>query len=175
MLRLFTFIVKKIKNKQGSYTVEAILIMSTLLVVLFLLCFSFMLMYNQVLLTKSAASLAQQLSLEFQGGPGVERYLSQVDKKIQKPENIAVEVEYNSGLITQEIKVILSQEIVVPFGQLKRFFSGKDTVVLTAEERIIVTDPAEFIRNTDLVLECANRVGQKIDFSELYTKIKAVK
>lgn len=46
-------------NQQGSFTVEAVLLMSAVLFALFLLCFSFMLMYHRVLLTKAAAEIAE--------------------------------------------------------------------------------------------------------------------
>ena len=46
-------------NQQGSFAVEAVLLMSAVLIALFLLCFSFMLMYHRVLLTKAAAEIAE--------------------------------------------------------------------------------------------------------------------
>ena len=58
-------LVKINKDKKGSYTIEAIFILSTLLVIVFLLCFSFMLMYHRVLLTKTASLIAQQAAKEW--------------------------------------------------------------------------------------------------------------
>jgi hypothetical protein len=100
--------------------------------------------------------------------------LAQLYKTIKKPKRTTVEVQYNSGLIAPEIKVVIIQEVAIPFGQLKKFFSGKDTVILMAEEKVIITEPAEFIRNADLLVECAERVGQKVSFSDLFAKIKGV-
>lgn len=142
-------------NEQGSYTVEAALIMSLLFVLLFLLCFSFMLMYKQVFLTKTAAVLARQYQMGQTGGA------------IKDTENIAVEVQKNSSLFTEEFKVTLRQEIKIPLGQLKKFFSGKETLQLSAEERAVRTRPAEFIRKTDLVLECIDRFRGDVNWGEL--------
>lgn len=209
-----------LRKTKGSYTIEAILIMSTLLFVLFLLCFSFMLMYHQVLLTKTASFLAQQAAKEWHQNQGLYHHvtelaqgsktivhtvegdlaasigqqrgaattsaegvvgkcqviqkeaLAQLYKTIKKPERTTVEVQYNSGLMTQEIKVMLTQEVAVPLGQLKKFFAGKDTVMLTAEEKVMITEPTEFIRNADLLVECAERIGEKVDLSALLAKIK---
>ncbi|MDD2211914.1 MAG: hypothetical protein PHC81_04110 [Clostridia bacterium] len=180
---------KTLSKEQGSYTIEAILMMSTLLVILFLLCFSFMLMYQRVLLTKTASSLAQRAAKEWHQQQGLAHHvtelapdsktrvqtvegeaLTQLDKTIKKPERTTVEVQYHRGLITQEITVAIAQEVAVPLGQLKRFFMGKNTVTLTVEERVIIAEPAEFIRNTDLLVECAERVGKKVNLSEFWAK-----
>ena len=48
--------------------------------------------------------------------------LAQLAKTIKKPESTTVEVQYNSGLFTQEITVCIKQEMTVPLGQLKGFF-----------------------------------------------------
>jgi len=213
-------ILAKISNdKKGSYTIEAIFILSTLLVIVFLLCFSFMLMYHRVLLNKTASLLAQQAAKEWHYGEELYHHvtelahgsktivqtvegdltaeivqmsavtnppkgvtqkckavqkavLMQLAKTIKKPESTTVEVRYNSGLITQEITVCIRQEMAVPFGQLKRFFSGQDTILLSVEEKVIVTEPAEFIRNVDLLLECKERIGDKVNLNELLGKFK---
>ncbi|MGI6588685.1 MAG: hypothetical protein ACOX2N_07960 [Peptococcia bacterium] len=209
--------VRSYLNK-GSYTIEAILILSTLLIILFLLCFSFMMMYHRVLLTKTASFVAQQAAKEWhreqglyhrvmelaQGsktfvqtvegdltvsvgkretgmvsGQGVagkcqaiqKEVLVQLYKTIKKPKRTTVEVQYNSGLIAPEVKVVIIQEVAVPFGQLKKFFSGKDTVILMAEEKVIITEPAEFIRNADLLVECAERAGHKVNLSDFRAKL----
>ncbi len=209
--------VRNYLNK-GSYTIEDILIMSILLLILFLLCFSFMLMYHRVLLTKTASFVAQQAVKEWhheqglyhrvtelaQGtktfvqtvegdlaasmeprevgvvsGAGIagkcqviqKEVWAQLYKTIKKPQQTTVEVQYQSGLITQEIKVVIKQEVAVPFGQLKKFFFGKDTVELVAEEKAILAEPAEFIRNADLLIEWAERAGHKVNWSDLGAKL----
>ena len=101
--------------------------------------------------------------------------LAQLAKTIKKPESTTVEVQYNSGLFTQEITVCIKQEMTVPLGQLKRFFSGKDTVLLSAEEKVVVTEPAEFIRNVDLFLECKERIGDRVNLTELLSRLKGKK
>jgi len=216
-------VLAKINNKKkGSYTIEAIFILSTLFVIVFLLCFSFMLMYHRVLLTKTASLLVQQAAKEWhideelyhhvteyvdgsktivetiegdliaeiaqvstvtdppkgvtQKCKAVQKaVMAQLAKSIKKPESTTVEVGYKSGLLAQEITVCIKQEMAVPLGQLKRFFSGKDTVLLMAEETVIITEPAEFIRNVDLLFECKDRLGDRLSLNELLGKLKGKK
>jgi len=161
----------KFLNSKGSFTIEAILIMSTLLVIIFLLCFSFMLMYHRVLIQQTASTLAREAALVWQQE---EQKLEpqQLAKIITLPEGATVKIQYERGLITQEIQVGITQEVEIPFGLLKGFFTGQNFVLLTAEEKVLLTEPADFIRNTDLVMECVERVGQKVDLNEFFSKIK---
>lgn len=197
---------KKIfKNCRGSYTIEAILIMSTLIMVLSLLILSFMLIYHQTLLARTAAQVSQQAAAMWvrgEMGEGLyyrllndslyreivhyDEVLGQEDlknyalgvkvlmgdrvleekftaierlvytnlcKAIKKPQQTQVTVKYKNHILTRQLTVLVSQEMKIPFGRLKQFFDGKDTITLTASAAAEVTEPAEFIRNADLVLE----------------------
>lgn len=189
------------KECRGSYTIEAVLIMSTLILVLSLMILSFMLIYHQVLLNKTAAQAAQQAAAAWvRGGTGEGLYyrllndsimgehfhssqavVSQdlksqapgiqvqvgdriLDEKfaaiertvfaglvrtIKKPRLTQVDVRYKNRILSRQLKVTVSQEMKIPFGQLKRFFDGKETITLTSSAVAEVTEPAEFIRNID--------------------------
>ncbi len=213
------------ENEQGSYTIEAILIMSAVFLSLFLLCFSFMLMYHRVLLTKAATEIAETAANDWtretspyyrifelnSGGQTVEKTVTgsfdeeklqqvfhdgTVDKKntagavckklntvlkntfpqllrcIKEPEKTTVKVAYENGFIIRKIKVEITQEIKIPFGQLKQFFDGKAEAVLQAQSTAVITEPAEMIRNVDLALEYAGKVKDKIDLDKLLGKVK---
>jgi hypothetical protein len=209
---------KKIANSQGSFTIEAVLIMSAVFVAVFLLCFSFMLMYHQVLLTQAASAIAQEAAYNWTrgntpyyrvfelatgsqslketitGSPDeqkikavftdsektmVEKKLATIQKdtfvqlfrSIKKPEKTMVEVSYQNGLILREIQIQITQEMGIPLGQLKKFFTGKETVILQAKSSAVVTDPAEMIRDLDLALEYATKVDQKLDFNRFLDKV----
>lgn len=203
-------------NKRGSFTIEAIIIMSTIIFVLFLLCFSFMLMYQKMLITKTASFVAQEAADSWSQGNGLyyrisdgsasssklikgsvtaekineilpnkekncntgkvertqENAFTQLFKRMGKVEETNVEIAYNNGFILREVKVHITQEIKIPLGHLKKFFDGKSTVTLEAESIAIVTDPAEYIRDVDLAMECAVKIKEKVDFDQLLNKVK---
>lgn len=203
-------------NKRGSFTIEAIIIMSTIILVLFLLCFSFMMMYQKMLITKTASFVAQEAADSWPQGNGlyyrisdgsvsssksikgsvsaekineilpnkekscntgkVERAqknaFAQLFKRMGEVEETNVEIAYNNGFILREVKVHITQEIKIPLGHLKKFFDGKSTVTLEAESIAIVTDPAEYIRDVDLAMECAVKIKEKVDFDQLLNKVK---
>lgn len=213
------------EKEQGSYTIEAVLIMSAVFLTLFLLCFSFMLMYHRVLLTKAATEIAETAANDWtketspyyrifelnSGGKTVEKTVTgsfdeeklqqvfqdgtddrkktadAVSKKlntvlkntfpqllrcIKEPAKTTVKVTYENGFIIRKIKVEITQEIKIPFGQLKQFFDGKAEAVLQAQSTAVVTDPADMIRNVDLALEYASKVKEKIDLDKLLGKVK---
>lgn len=209
---------KIIATLRGSFTIEAVLIMSAVLVAVFLLCFSFMLMYHQVLLTQAASAIAQEAAHNWTRGntpyyrvfelaagsqsltetitgsldeqkiravfPASEKTLvekklaaiqkntfAQLFRSIKKPDKTTVEVSYQNGLILREIQIQITQEMTIPLGHLKKFFTGKKTVVLQTKSSAVVTDPAEMIRDLDLALEYATKVNEKLDFNRLLCKV----
>lgn len=212
------------KEEDGSYTIEAVLLMSTVFFTLFLLCFSFMLMYQRVLLTQAATEIAEAAANDWireaspyyrifeinSGGKTVEKTVlgsfdeqklqqifdegacagkisaGAVEKKlavvlkntfpqlvpcIRQPEKTTVKVSYENGLMSRQIQVDITQEIKIPFGQLKQFFDGKAEAVLQAQSTAVITDPAETIRNIDLALEYASKVKEKINLDKLLDKV----
>lgn len=207
-------------NEQGSFTVEAVIIMSAVFFAVFLLCFSFMLMYQRVLLTKAAHEIAEQAANEWTRGSSpydriyeinskgrfvektiegafdaeklresfgqdekvsdaVEKKLAVMLKKtfpqllrwIKEPQKTTVKISYENGLIMQKVLVEITQEIKIPFGQLKKVFDGKAEAVLQAQSTAVITDPAETIRNADLLVEYVTRVNNKLDYAKLLEKI----
>jgi hypothetical protein len=208
------------RNEQGSYTVEAVIIMSIVFFAVFLLCFSFMLMYHRVLLTKAAHEIAEQAANEWTRGSSpyyrifeinsngrfvektiegaldaeklresfrheekitnaVEEKLALMLKKtfpkllrwIKEPQKTTVKISFENGLIMQKVFVEITQEMKIPFGQLKKVFDGKAEAVLQAQSTAVITDPAETIRNADLVMEYATKVNEKLDFAKLVEKV----
>lgn len=175
-----------------------------------------MLMYQKVLLTKTASFVAQEaadtwlqgnglyerifarsassskaikgsvntkkineiLSIDEKGGSmekikkAQKDVFSQLFKRLGKVEETNVEITYDNGLILQEIKVHITQEIKIPLGHLKKFFAGKGTFTLEAESKAVITDPAEYIRNVDLLMECTTKIKGKVDFDQLLNKVK---
>jgi hypothetical protein len=59
----------------------------------------------------------------------------------------------------------------VPFGGIKRFLNGKETVTLACKSTAAVTEPAEYIRNVDLALELTKKLEDSIDIEGVMSRI----
>jgi hypothetical protein len=161
-------VVRNYLNK-GSFTIEAILVTSFLLITLFLFCFAFQLCYQQVLLTETAAWLAQVVA-QNEGKPqpfyyqgslselGKENALMKelslrLSKSSLRPKEVIVEIEPRANFLQSEIVVNITQEIKVPLGHLQQFFSGKTTWPLVGKQTAVCVRPTDFINHLDLFVE----------------------
>ncbi|RCX09601.1 hypothetical protein DFR58_1345 [Anaerobacterium chartisolvens] len=78
-------------------------------------------------------------------------------KGLLKPLSTYMKVEFKNILIQREIKVTLQQEISIPLGGIKAIFDGKSTLTLVAVGTADVSEPAEYIRNIDLLAEYSSK------------------
>lgn len=176
----------------GSLTIEAVVIFSVLILAVSLLIFLFLLVYQRLLLTKTAADAAQlavtlmtaekpnslqgpqvllEESLEGQlilpekkdvlvGPVSQVRFFicRQLAKSLQKPLKTRINISVTGGFPADSLCVTLQQEIRIPFGPIKAFLTGRETVTLTATGVLRIIDPAQYIRNFDLLLEGISRL-----------------
>lgn len=115
-------------------------------------------------LEEKSIAIARELET---GGPQdpVEKKLKKIQlavyrelkEKMIREGPITVSVHYQNRFPQREVSVTLSQEMRIPFGKIKSFFDGKDTITLTATATAPVTEPAEYVRNVDLAVEYAAR------------------
>lgn len=91
---------------------------------------------------------------------------------ILKPRNTNVNISYKNNLLRGQIIVEITQEISIPFGNIKAFFGGKDTVVLKSRSASAVVEPAEYIRNVDLAVELSKKIGDGISLKDIINKIR---
>ncbi len=103
-----------------------------------------------------------------------EALCKRIESTILKPESTRIRVTFNNNALRGMLIVELIQEIKVPLGGIKEFFDGKDTLTLSAQSAAAVTEPDEYIRNVDLMLELSKRFGEKLDLSELAGRIGAI-
>lgn len=89
-----------------------------------------------------------------------------------KPRNTNVNISYKNNLLRGQIVVEITQEISIPLGNIKAFFSGKDTVVLKSRSASVVVEPVEYIRNIDLAVELSKKIGESISLKDIISKIK---
>lgn len=198
-------------GNRGSYTLEAALVMSAVILALSALILAFVFVYHQALLTSTACSMAEQaVSLQTQEGlyqniidinKGMQTFsysskedgefpdflsrqssqgktaspqqkklqitgaaiYEELSRRIKEPEETKIEVAYTNRLLQTTVAIDLQQKMKIPFGGIKALFSGSDNVVLTGRSRGVVVDPAEYIRNIDLVQEYAWRITDPIE------------
>jgi hypothetical protein len=104
-----------------------------------------------------------------------QRYaFSRLFKNLRKPEKTVVTIEYKNGLILREIQVDITQEIKIPLGNLKKYFDGKETVTLHSVSKSVITDPAEYIRDTDLAIEYGVKAKKTINFDKLIKQVSGI-
>lgn len=94
-----------------------------------------------------------------------------IEDTILKPESIRVRITFKNNALRGRLIVELTQEIKIPLGGIKEFFSGKDTLTLSAQSTAAVTEPEEFIRNVDLMTELSKKLGDKLDLRDLAGRI----
>jgi hypothetical protein len=227
----------QVRDCRGSFTVEASLVISTILLLLVALMLCLMLLYQQVMLSWIAESAAQQTAdiwadsrqnmvtgawnreekmdslyyrllddallgsrtveyrLEGDGrfhpvpGTGTETLNSDslLDRKFQKlveqmhrqpasilirPAAAGLRIEYQNRLVERKVTIILQQEVKVPFAGFAGILGGKGTITLTGRGTAVITEPAEFIRNTDLLVETVWRAGQSLDIGSRLDDLK---
>lgn len=96
-----------------------------------------------------------------------------IESTILKPESTRVKITFNNNALRGRLIVEVIQEIKVPFGGIKEFFDGKDTLTLSAQSAAAVTEPEEFIRNVDLMIELSKKLGDKLDLKDLAGRISS--
>jgi len=96
-----------------------------------------------------------------------------IESTILKPESTRIRITFNNNALRGRLIVELIQEIKVPLGGIKEFFDGKDTLTLSVQSEAAVSEPDEYIRNVDLILELSKRLGEELDLGELAGRIGA--
>ncbi len=96
-----------------------------------------------------------------------------IDSFMIKPDKTKVKIIFTNNALRGRLTVEVIQEIKVPFGGLKQFFDGKNTLVLSAASTAEVVEPDEFIRNVDLVFELSKRLGEEVNLRGIFDKVKS--
>ncbi len=155
------------RGEKGSYTVEATLVFTFLILVVFAFIFGIMVLYQHVFLQKSVNSAVLYATVEH-GGDGdtdvkqtdiYDKINEELKKSIFPIDDVEqmVRFERKSSLTGDTLKVTICQEIHIPLGQIKQFFSGKDTITISANATTITDNSIQTIRYTDLGIELLNR------------------
>lgn len=177
------------KKCKGSFTLEAVIVMSSILIILFAVLYAFMLLYQNAVIAYSASNAATEGAkawVEEQNGDRYWRFKEfgtiTSGAKISKIKSIAeeclkkgviasggntVDVKFENSFGMRKITVEISQDIAIPFQEIAKFFNNGEALKLKAKASANVAEPTEYIRNIDYGIEWVSTiskwVGKKID------------
>lgn len=167
---------------KGSFTVEASILFSLVFLLLVVLVYAFIIMYQYTMLQSAANEAANRGAAyyvkQFEDGtrwPQVKNLYwrifdtNHLEKKAKiesyslkelKPSIVSTEKHvstdtYNNILIKQ-FRIVLEEQYPLPIGELLAVFGIKPKLVLKAEASCPMEDNAEFIRNLDMVMDIKN-------------------
>jgi len=216
------------EDSRGSITVEAAIIVPFIFIVLIVVILTFLLMYQQALLTQTASMAAKQaaenwmetgmslgreepakkdklsvgdlysgfLSIFDSGfeysevlkkaqeadipqGTQEERIrdiralvISRMRTAVIKADLTKMNIRFSNGIMQKKLVVELTQNFKLPMGKLISLFTGSESIELTACGTAVIEQPAEYIRNVDLVLEYMDRFGPKLELDGIFDSLK---
>ena len=185
---------KYLLNNKGMYTIEAVLVMSTVLMILFAMLFAFMLLYQNVVIMHAAAYAVQQGAEDWTKNNDTVYYrLSEitsssiVQNKLDKIEEIAkdklsagilplrnsiVEAKFQNSFIQRKITVKIEQSIPFPIPGVAKLFGDSDVILLSTESSSVISEPTEYTRNFDFGIELAERAAKSFNADEILSKMK---
>jgi ABC-type transport system involved in multi-copper enzyme maturation permease subunit len=82
-----------------------------------------------------------------------------------------VEIKRSGNIINQRITVTLISTYKNPLGSLTKLWGLKNKISLRVRAEATIDDPAEFIRNTDFIIETASRLPIISDFEAKWQDI----
>ncbi len=90
---------------------------------------------------------------------------------VLKSNSIDIEIQEKGTPIARSVNVQLRASYVNPLGELLKIWGLHSKINLTADAKATVKDPAEFIRNTDYVIETAAKIPVLKEFSGQWQEI----
>lgn len=178
------------RENGGYLTVEATLIFTSVLIIIFTIIFALMLMYQYiVVLNASAQSVRETIAVCEKNNNYAESFVlshakNSAEKRLKygiiqanRDSRVSVKKE-NYLLFDDKVIVEVKQKINIPLGNLLMYFTGKDIAITGYSEGVIsgTRTAKKQIDNVDLAIEFASRIGnQAKDLIKSYIKIEALK
>ncbi len=97
---------------------------------------------------------------------------SQLQSQVILPDSCCYEVSYDNSLMQDRISIEVTQRIAVPVGFIKEWFDGSTFITIKGTAFSYVSEPAEYIRNIDLIVEYSSRLKDEIDLKGIFEKLK---
>lgn len=213
---------------RGSVTVEATIVITTILIVLYITVYCSILVYHKALLETVAAKATSQGALIWldsradinTGKPeshlkkdsiyyrlfndGSRSYketlgfaqisdledpkdlqdvkiykireliLSEIRKGIIKAGSTQLEIHYNNTLLQRKIEVTIIQYVEIPLGWIKAVTDGNKTLAIKGHSVSVIVEPAEYIRNVDLISEYIHKTDKTFNIKRKIDDIKNI-
>jgi len=187
------------KKCKGSFTLEATIVISSIIMILFAVIYAFLLIYQNVVIANAASYAAQRgAQIWVEDRSSSDRYWrlkefgtitsgSQINeiKTIAKnrlaggavsvPDNDII-VTFNNSFGMRKISVEIKKEINVPFSGIVPYFNGGMPLELKSKATANVAEPTEYIRNIDYAREwiatLGDWIGEKVGENEAVKKVK---
>lgn len=90
---------------------------------------------------------------------------------ILKSKNPYLDIYQRGSIISRRLEVVLSADYENPLGSLTALWGLDRKIKLRVMAQAVVDDPAEFIRNTDFIMEAASKVPVISQFEEKWQEI----
>ena len=175
----------KMKKCKGSFTLEATIVISSLIMVLFAVIYAFLLIYQNVVIANAASYAAQRGSqIWVEDRSDSDRYWrtkefgiitsgTQVNTIKELANNRLktgamsissndIKVEFSNSWGMRKISVEIKKKIDIPFGGIVEYFNGGMPLELKAKSTANVAEPTEYIRNIDYAREWMCTLGEWI-------------
>lgn len=154
------------KNKNAGYmTVEAVLVFSSMLIIIFALIYSMLLLYQNVVLMHAATAGAQEIAYAYASTEENIDIEDCIDKKLKyglfKPSDVEKEIYITEGF-QPSLRVSLKYKIKFPFRAIAEMISGEDVATMTVTSVSRSVDRPQYIRTINLICEVAQRGINKI-------------
>ncbi len=174
---------------------EATIVMATILFILFAIFYSFMIMYQNVVIMNAASYAASEGALQWSQDANLYRHLAELNSGnvAGKKENVkqlalrklsggifssdytTVSVDFKNAWGERNIIVEIRQKIVVPFSGIAKFFNDGKDFELKAKAKANIAEPTEYIRNIDYSLEWVTTIsewlGEKVKGNDAVSKV----
>lgn len=159
----------KYPKKDGYFTVEAVFVFVSLLIIIFAIIYSLFLLYQNIVLANAASVGAQETA--YLMASSQKDAMSDADvKKIVKrelkrgffsPDDTKISVS-QYGLVQKKIRVDLEYKIKFPMRSIAEMIAGNDAMTFKVSSVARVSDRVQTIRTVDLIKEAGKRIANQI-------------
>lgn len=186
-----------ISKEKGSFTIEATIVFSAVLLVIIGIIYMCIILYQQVYLQSLADKLVKSASNSW-SSPAKDLFMGFIKKedmkynslywriydfeKDQKLEKLRLAAAYdfdkysmlgksnnlkvvpeisNELLVFKKIKITITSEYKNPVGKLLTVLGMGSVLKFSVTSEVMINEPSEFIKNTDLVIDLVREVDNK--------------
>lgn len=192
------------RRVKGSFTLEAAIVISSILIILCAVFYAFMLLYQNAVISYSASYAASEGAKSWVKNRDGDRYwrlkefrtitsgteigeIKSIAEDCLKKGVIAgegnnVNVAFENSFGMRKIIVEVSQDLNVPFQGIAKYFNNGEKLQLKAKASANIAEPTEYIRNIDYGVEWVStisdwigeKLGKKFQGNTAVEKIKAL-